>query len=102
MIDGDCLPEGVQIVHLDVRKVRWCTVGSVAFQGFAWPHVAREAESIMRTLFNNLCQWADVLIVRGRCFGWQRSRFAANRVLENLLWHWSKTSIPFAVYQEGG
>ena len=53
-------------------------------------------------MFANHGDWADVLIVRGRCFGYQRNCFrGANSVLENLLWNWSKMRRPYVVYQEG-
>ena len=61
----------------------------------------REAKGIVRTLFTNHCNWADVLVVRGRCFSTNKVCFRANRVLENLLWNWSKMGRPYVVYQEG-
>ena len=90
-----------RLVYIYVRKVRWATVDNVAFQSFAWPMIARSCRSIVRILFTNHCQGADVLIVRGRCFGSQASRFSSNRVLENLLWHWRQTGRPYLVYKEG-
>ena len=63
------LPSHVRIVYIDTRKLKWCSVDSVAFHSFAWPRSIREARSIARTLFINHCAWVDVLIVRGRCFG---------------------------------
>lgn len=95
------LPNNVRIVWLDVCNVRWCSVCGVAFQSFVWPRSAREAKSIMRTLFINHCSWADVLIVRGRCFCSRRSCHASNRVLEKLLWHWAKIRRPYVDYKEG-
>ena len=58
----------VRIVYVDVRKARWCSVGSVAFHSSAWPTLdVKVATSIARTLWINHCSWADVLVVRGRC-----------------------------------
>ena len=80
------LPSHVRIVYIDVRKIKWCSVGSVAFHSFAWPTFdVRKAESIARTLWTNHCQWADVLVVRGRCWYSNNSYFGCNRVLEHLL-----------------
>ena len=95
------LPNNVRIVYLDVRKLRWCSVGSIAFHSFAWPRIAREAKSVARTLFINNCHWAGVLVVRGRCVCPRGSYRAANRVLENLLWHWGETNRFYVVYREG-
>ena len=90
-----------RIVYIDVRKVHWATIGGVAFQGSAWPRIAKKCKSIVRTLFANHCQWADVLVVRGRCFCSHSSCHAGNRILENLLWHWNTLGRPFIVYKEG-
>ena len=60
-----------------------------------------KAKSIVRTLFANHCVWADVLIVRERCFDSHRNCFRANIALENLLWNCSKMRRPYVVYQEG-
>ena len=68
---------------------------------FKWPTDVRKAKSVVRTLFANHCDWADVLIVRGRCFRSHKSYFKATRVLENLLWDWSRLKRPYVVYQEG-
>ena len=81
--------------------MRWCSVDSVAFHSFVWPHEARDAKSFAKTLFTNHCNWRDVLIVPGRCFCSHKSCHAASPVLENLLWHWSKTDRPYLVYKEG-
>ena len=81
-------PRHVRIVYLDICKLKRCSVDSDAFHSFAWPRNAREAKGIARTLFTNHCNWADVLIVRGRCFSSSNKfGFRANRVLENLLWN---------------
>ena len=66
-----------------------------------WPQGVGKAKSIVRTLFGNRCGWADVLIVRGRRFGYHRNCLRANRVLEGLFWNWSKMRPPYVVYQEG-
>ena len=95
------LPSHVRIVYIDTRKLRWCTVDSVAFHSFTWPRNAKQARSIARTLYTNHCNWADVLIVRGRCFSTNNVCFRSNRVLENLLWNWSKLGRPYVVYREG-
>ena len=42
-----------------------------------------------------------MLIVRGRCFSTHKFCFRANRVLENLLWNWSKMRRPYVVYRGG-
>ena len=42
-----------------------------------------------------------MLVVRGRCFGIPSNCFRANRVLEYLLWSWSKMRRPYVLYQEG-
>ena len=55
---------------------------------------------MVRTLFANHCDWADVLIVHGRRFGHHRCYYHANIVLENLFWNWSKLKRPYVVYQE--
>ena len=95
------LPRHVRIVHLDAKKLRWCSVDSVAFHSFAWPRNVRDEKSIVRTLITNHCNWTDVLVVRGRCFSANKICFRANRVLENLLWNWSKLGRPYVVYQGG-
>lgn len=95
------MPDYARIVYIDVRKVHWCSVGDVSFRSFVRPRIAREARSIMRTVFTSQCGWADVLVVRGRCFCSHKSCHAANRVLEELPWQWSKTKRPFVVYTDG-
>ena len=95
------LPRHARIVYIDTCKLRWCSVGSVASHSFAWPCNAREAKSIARTLLINHCNWADVLIVRGRCFSTNKVCFMANRPLEDLLWNWSNMGQPYVVYREG-
>ena len=92
----------VRIVYIDTRKLKWCSVDSVAFHSFAWPRSTQEARGIARTLFTNHCNWADVLIVRGRCFGSNHCCHWANRILENLLWNWACVGRPYVVYNEGG
>ena len=95
------LPGHVRIVYLDAKKFRWGSVDNVASHSFAWPRNVREAKGIVRTLFTNHCNWADVLVVRCRCFSTSKVYFRANRVLENLLWNWSKMGRPYVVYREG-
>ena len=90
-----------RFVYIDVRKMHWATFGNIAFQGFAWPFEAKKCKSIVRALFSNHCRWADILVVRGRCFSSQPGRFSSNRVLENLLWHWRFIGRPYLVYKEG-
>ena len=97
--DHPLLPLDCRIVYLDVRKLKWCSVDSVAFHSFKWPKDGRKAKSIVRTLSANYCNWADVLIVRGRCFRYTDG-YTANRVLENLLWQWNGLKRPFVVYQQ--
>ena len=87
-------------IYIDTNKFHWCSIGSVAFHSFAWPQNVGQAKRIVPTLFANHCDWADVLIVRGRCFGDHRNCFRANRVLENLFWNWSKMRRPYTVYQD--
>ena len=70
-----------RFVYIDVRKMHWATVGNIAFQGFASPFKAKECKSIVRALFSNHCRWADILVVRGRCFSSLPGRFSSNRVL---------------------
>ena len=95
------LPRHVRIVYIDAKEFRWCSVDSVAFHSFAWPRNAREAKSIVRTLFTNYCKWPDVLVVRGRCFSTNKVCFRASRVLKNLLWNLSQMGRPYVVYREG-
>ena len=95
------LPRHVHIVYIDVRKVRWCSAGSVAFHSFSWPRNTKEATGIARTLFIYHCKWAGVLVVHGRCFGSSGACFRSNRVLDNLLWNWSKTGRPYVACTEG-
>ena len=90
-----------RIVYIDTNKFHWCSIDSVAFHSFVWPQDVGKVKSIVRTLFASHCMWADVLIVRELCFGTHRDCFRANRVLENLLWNWSKMWRPYVVYQEG-
>ena len=73
----------------------------VAFHSFAWPRNVKEVKGIVRTLLINHCNWADVLVVRGRRFSSNKVCFRANRVLDNLLWNWSKMRRPYVVYREG-
>ena len=95
------LPGYCRIVYIDTKKFHWCSFDSVAFHSFAWPQNVGKAKSIVRTLFANQCDWADVLIVRGRCFDHRRNCFRANRALEHLIWNWSKMRRPYVVYQDG-
>ena len=88
------LPGYCRIVYIDIHKLHWCSIGSVASHSFVWPQDVGKAKSIVRTLFANHCDWVDVLIVRGRCFGYHRNCFRANSVLENLLWNRSKMRRP--------
>ena len=73
----------------------------MSFHSFVWPRGPKQAKSIARTLYANHFNWADILIVRGRCFSDHHACFRANRVLENLLWNWDKLKRPYLVYQEG-
>ena len=93
-------PKRARIVYIDIRKLRWCSVDSVAFHSFVWPRNVKEAKGIVRTLFLNHCNWVDVLIVRGRCFSSYGVCFRANRALENLLWNWFRMQRPYVVYRE--
>ena len=95
------LPQHCRSVCIDACKLRWRSVDSVAFHSFAWPRNVKEAKRIARTLYTNHCDWVDVLIVRGRCFCDHSACFRANRVLEHLLWKWSKMRRPYEVYREG-
>ena len=95
------LPSHCRIVYIDIRKLKWCSVDSVTFHSFVWPTIVRKAKSIARTLYANHCNWADVLIVRGRCFRSNRVSLRANRVLKNLLWNWSCMRRPYVVHTEG-
>ena len=95
------LPKYCRVVCIDACKFMWCSFGSVAFHSLAWPRNVKDANGIARTLFINHCNWADVLIVRGRCFSSSKVCFRANRALENLLWNWSKMRRPYVVYREG-
>ena len=90
-----------RIVYIDTHKLQWCSISSAAFHSFVWPQDVGKAKSIVRTLFVNHFDWVDVLIIRGRFFGYHRKCFRANRVLENLLWNWSKMRRPYVAYQEG-
>ena len=83
------------------RKLRWCSIDSVAFHSFVWPRNVTEAKGIARTLFTNQCNWADALIVRGCCFSSNKYCLRANRVLDILLWNWSKMRRPYVAYREG-
>ena len=94
------LPQCCRIVYIDIRKLRWCSVDSVAFHSFKWPKDVRKAKSIVNTLFANHCGWADVLIVRGCRFGFHSSHFRANRVLEHLFWNSYELKQPYVVYRE--
>ena len=95
------LPSYCRIVYIATRKLRWCSVDSVAFHSFVWPKNVKEAKGIARTLFTNHCDWVDVLIVRGRCFSSSKVSFRANRVSDNLLWNWPSMRRPYVVYTEG-
>ena len=95
------LPSHCRIVCIDIRKLRWCSVDSVAFHWFVWPTSGREVKSIARTLYANHCDWADVLIVRGRCFRSSKVGLWANRALESLIWNWSSMRRPYVVFTEG-
>ena len=95
------LPSYCRIVCIDTRKLKWCSVDSVVSHSFVWPKTVREAKSIARTLYTNRCNWADVLIVRGRCFSSSKVSFRANRVLENLRWNLSSMRRPYVVFTEG-
>ena len=95
------LPKHCRIVYIDTCKLRGCSIDSVAFHSFVWPRNVKEAKGIARTLFTNHCNWADVLVVRGRCFSSNKVCLRANRALENLLWNWSKMRRPYVVYKEG-
>lgn len=100
-IDDPPFPKHRRIVCIDICKLRWCSVDSVAFHSFAWPCNVKEAKGIACTLFINPCNLADVLIVRGRCFSSNKVCFRANRALETLLWNWSKMRRPYVVYKGG-
>ena len=89
------LPSHVRIVYVDTRKLRWASVDSCLV-----PWHSR-GQGIARTLFINHCGWADVLVVRGRCFGPNRFCLRANRILKNLLWNWACGGRPYLVYKEG-
>ena len=95
------LPCYCRIVYIDTCKLSWCSVDSVAFHSFVWLRNVGKAKGIARTLFTNHCDWACVLIVRGRCFSSSKVCFRANRALEKLLWNWSSMRRPYVVYQEG-
>ena len=97
--DDPLLPLDCRIVYLDVGKLKWCSVDSVAFHSFKWLKDGRKAKRIVRTLSANHCNWADVLIVRGRCFHY-KDCYTANRILENLLWQRNDLKRLFLVYQE--
>lgn len=89
-------------MYIDVHKVKLCSVDGVAFHSFIWPTFdVRKVKSIARTLWINYCQWADILIIRGRCWSSLNNFFRSNRVSENLLWHWQDQRRPFVVYKEG-
>ena len=84
------LPDHIRICCVDVRKMRWCSVGSVVFHSFALPRNTEEANGIARTLFTDQGGWVDVLVVRGRCFSSSQACFRANRVLESYIEHTQK------------
>ena len=81
---GSCgclrFPHYCRIVYIDTRKLKWCSIENVVFHSFKWPKDRRKAKRIARTLFANHCDWADVLIVRGRCFGFHRSCHHSNGI----------------------
>ena len=83
------LPKHCRIVCIDICKLRWCSIDSAAFHSFVWPRNVKEAEGIARTLFTNHCNWAGVLIVRGRYFSSNKFCVRPNRVLEHVLWNLS-------------
>lgn len=92
----------VRVVYIDVREVRWCSVGSVAFHSFAWPTFdVRTANSIVCTIWTDHRGWANVLVVRGRCWRSHGDYFRSNRVLEDLLRRWCGMGRPFVVYKAG-
>ena len=95
------LPKYCRMVCIDICKLTWCSVGSVAFLSFVWSRNGKEAKGISRTLFTNHCGWADILNVLSRCFSSNKVCYRANRVLDNLLWNWSKMQRLYVVYQEG-
>ena len=95
------LPSHVRVVYIDTRKLKWASVGSVAFHSFAWPRDIREVRGVARTLFINHCGWDGVLEVRGRCFGPNKFCLRANRILEDVLWNWACGGRPYLVYREG-
>ena len=95
------VPSHARLVCIVTCKLKWCSVGIVAFHSFAWPRSTKEAKGIARTLFANHCNWVDVSIVRGRCFSSHKVGFRANRVLENWLWNRSKLGRLYRVYKEG-
>ena len=102
------LPSHCRIVCIDVRKIRWCSFGSVAFHSFVWPSNARKAKCIMRTPRANHCQWTGILVIRRRCprarrrcFGTRRRCFKANRVLVDLFWSWAGVGRPWVFYRDG-
>ena len=96
------LPSHVRIVYMDVRKVHWCSVGSIISHSFAWPTFdAKKVKSIARTLWTNHCHWVDVLVIHGRCWCSNNCCLRSNRVFENLLWHWNDERRPWVVYKEG-
>ena len=79
-------PAIFRIIYIDVRQIRWCSAGSVAFQSLAWPTFdVRKAKSFARTLWTNHSRWADVLVVRGQCLCSHNSYFRSNRVLWGSL-----------------
>ena len=89
-VDDPFFLQYCRIVDIDMRKLRWCSVDSVVVHSSKWPKDVRKAKSIVRTLVANHCDWAGVLIVCGRCFGFHLSYDKANRTLEILFWNWSK------------
>ena len=80
-IEKPPFPNYCRIVYIDACKLRWCSVDSAAFHSFVWPRNVKEAKGIARTLFIDHCNWADVLILRGRCFSSNKVCLRANRVL---------------------
>ena len=94
------LPGHCRIVCIDTKKFHWCSIESAASHSFALPQNGGKAKGIVRTFFANHCDWADVLIDRGRCFGHHKSCFRAKRALENSLWNRSKMRRPYVVYQD--
>ena len=92
----------VRVVYVDACNIERCSVDNVSFHVFAWPTLdVRKTQPIARTLWTNPCKWADVLIVRGRCWPSRKDYFRSNGVSEDILWHWAQEHRLFVVYKEG-